>query len=124
MDMEQGHDVKTAVVAGQLKCAYNVVRGSQKIPVGKGNYLGPRCRAGRVEIEGDVVGLRSAINLRMEAEQRRWPEALARLAPWTGAFFALGHGLIVVAMAVAVTLMSDRIRWPETLLTHVSCRSP
>lgn len=43
----------------------------------------------------------------------RFASTKPRLAPWTGTFFALGHGAVITAVAVAISLFDHSLRLPQ-----------
>ena len=55
MDVEEGHDVQAAVGPPEPEGLADVLGGRADVAVEQGHQLGPRCRAGGVEEEGDVI---------------------------------------------------------------------
>ena len=68
-----------------------------------------------------VLGLRHGVEpdhiAAIDGMTLRAVDRAERHAPWTGALFALGHGLAVAVLAIAVSLLTTSFALPDSLLS-------
>ncbi len=65
MNVEQRHDVQTAITRGELQRHYDVAAGAADVGLSQRHHLGSRGGAGRVQQQRNVVGLAKAAGRRL-----------------------------------------------------------